>query len=154
MGRTDARVRQRLGPKRTGGVAHWFTRFANRVSEVAGSHWTFVVTILLILVWAFTGPLFGYSSDWQLAVNTGTTIVTFLMVFIIQNTQNRDAKAMHLKLDELLRATPRARKAFMDAEEEDLSEIAREKEIVDRDDPYPPEDTTKNGRPKETAAQR
>lgn len=105
------------------------------------------MVFLVIVIWALTGPLFAYSSDWQLAVNTGTTIVTFLMVFIIQNTQNRDAKAMHLKLDELLRASPRARNAFMDVEEEDLAEIAREKEIVDRADPYPPEDKTRNGKP-------
>jgi low affinity Fe/Cu permease len=83
-----------------------------------------------------------------------TTLATTLMVFIIQNTQNRDAKAMHLKLDELLRATPHARKAFMDAEEEDLAEIAREKEIVDQADPYPPEDKRKNGEPTRLKAPR
>lgn len=132
----------------TGGVTHAFTRFANRIAEVSGSHWTFVLVVLVIAVWALTGPFFGYSSDWQLAVNTGTTIVTFLMVFIIQNTQNRDAKAMHLKLDELLRAVPRARKVFMDVEEEDLAEIAREKEIVDQADPYPPKDKATDGRPR------
>jgi low affinity Fe/Cu permease len=147
MGRGEKRAGQRLGPKTSGGLAHTFTRFANRVAEATGSHWTFLLVFLVIVMWALTGPLYGYSSDWQLAVNTGTTIVTFLMVFIIQNTQNRDAKAMHLKLDELLRASPRARNAFMDVEEEDLAEIAREKEIVDRADPYPPEDKTRNGKP-------
>ena len=95
--------------------------------------------MLVILVWAITGPIFGFSDTWQLVINTGTTVVTFLMVFLIQNTQNRDARAIHLKLDELLRATPKAHKEFMEAEEEDLDEIEREKAIVDRDDPAPPE---------------
>jgi low affinity Fe/Cu permease len=85
-----------------------------------------------------SGPLFGFSDTWQLAANTVTTIITTLMVFIIQNTQNRDAKAMQLKLDELLRGVPQAREAFMDVEEEGLPEIAREKRIVDRDDPIRP----------------
>ena len=142
------RVRRHLGPKRTGGVGHIFTKAANKVSEAAGNHWTFVLMLLLIAAWAVTGPLFGFSDTWQLIANTGTTIITFLMVFIIQNTQNRDAKAMQLKLDELLRAVPNARKAFMDVEDEDLTEIAREKEIVDQDDPYPPEDKQGNGKPK------
>ena len=110
--------------------------------------------VLLILVWGLTGPLFDYSSDWQLAVNTGTTIVTFLMVFIIQNAQNRDAKAIQLKLDELLRAVPRARNEFMDVEDEDLDEIAREKAIVDEADPYPPKDKSRNGAAKRGASPR
>ena len=94
----------------------------------------------MIVSWVVTGPIFGFSDTWQLVINTGTTIVTFLMVFLIQNTQNRDARAIHLKLDELLRATPRARNEFMEAEEEDLDEIEREKAIVDRDDPAPPKE--------------
>jgi len=98
---------------------------------------------MLILVWALTGPMFGFSDTWQLIANTGTTIITFRMVFIIQNTQNRDSKAIQLKLDELLRAVPRARNVFMDVEDEDLTEIAREKEIVDKDDPDPPVDKRK-----------
>jgi low affinity Fe/Cu permease len=141
-------VRHHIGPKRTGGVGHAFTKAANKVSEAAGNHWTFVVMLLLIAAWAVTGPVFGFSDTWQLIANTGTTIITFLMVFIIQNTQNRDAKAMQLKLDELLRAVPKARKVFMDVEDEDLAEIAREKEIVDQDDPYPPDDKSNNGDPK------
>jgi low affinity Fe/Cu permease len=99
---------------------------------------------MLILVWALTGPVFGFSDTWQLMANTGTTIITFLMVFIIQNTQNRDSKAIQLKLDELLRAVPRARNVFMDVEDEDLTEIAREKAIVDKDDPDPPADKREN----------
>ncbi len=103
-----------------------------------GSPWAFLIAVGVILVWALTGPVFNFSSDWQLVVNTGTTIVTFLMVFLIQNTQNRDARAMHLKLDELIRAVPKARNEFMEAEEEDMDEIEREKEIVDEADPAPP----------------
>ena len=150
MAATDKGTREtrRIGPKKTGGIGHTFTKAANKVSQAAGNHWTFVVMVLLIAVWALTGPMFGFSDTWQLIANTGTTIITFLMVFIIQNTQNRDAKAMQLKLDELLRATPKARNVFMDVEDEDLTEIAREKEIVDQDDPDPPKDKLKNGKPK------
>ena len=147
-------VRNRIGPKQTGGVSHVFTKAASRVSEVAGNHWTFLLMVMIIVVWALTGPIFNFSDSWQLFINSATTLITFLMVFIIQNTQNRDAKAMHLKLDELLRAVPQARKAFMDVEDEDLNEIAREKEIVDKDDPYPPDDKQRNGRPKARSADR
>ena len=125
------------------GLSHWFTRAASRTATTMGSPQAFLVAVALILVWALTGPIFNFSSDWQLVVNTGTTIGTFLMVFLIQNAQNRDARAMHLKLDELLRATPEARNEFMEAEEEDLDEIEREKEIVDKDDPNPPADKRK-----------
>ena len=120
------------------GLTHWFTRAASATATTMGSPWAFLLALGIILVWALSGPIFNFSSDWQLIVNTGTTIGTFLMVFLIQNAQNRDARAMHLKLDELLRATPNARNEFMEAEEEDLDEIEREKEIVDKDDPNPP----------------
>ena len=83
--------------------------FARRASEVLGSAWVFVLAISVIAIWATTGPFFDYSDTWQLLINTGTTIVTFLMVFIIQNTQNRDSKAVHLKLDELIRSIDNAR---------------------------------------------
>jgi low affinity Fe/Cu permease len=120
------------------GLSHWFSRFAARAANAAGSHWAFIVTGFLIVTWFVSGPFFGFSDTWQLIANTVTTLSTALMVFLIQNTQNRDARAIHLKLDELLRATPKARNEFMDAEEEDLEEIEREKAIVDRDDPAPP----------------
>lgn len=120
------------------GLSHWFTRAASATATTMGSPKAFLAAVALILVWALSGPFFDFSSDWQLVVNTGTTIGTFLMVFLIQNAQNRDARAMHLKLDELIRATPRARNEFMEAEEEDLDEIEREKQIVDKDDPAPP----------------
>jgi low affinity Fe/Cu permease len=100
-----------------------FRRLAAKISAIAGSAWTFLLAIMVIVTWGITGPLFGYSDTWQLAINTGTTIVTFLMVFLIQNTQNRDSKAMQLKLDELIRAT-RARDSFIDIEDLSDNEIA------------------------------
>ena len=97
-----------------------FRVFARRSSAVLGSAWAFAGAILIIVVWALTGPTFHFSDTWQLIINTGTTIVTFLMVFLIQNTQNRDAKAMHLKLDEIIRALKKARNELVDLE--DLSD--------------------------------
>src|SRR5436190_24348474 len=91
-----------------------FRTFARKSSEVLGSAWAFIGAILIIAVWGLTGPTFHFSDTWQLIINTGTTIVTFLMVFLIQNTQNRDAKAMHLKLDELIRAVQAARNRLLD----------------------------------------
>ena len=79
-----------------------FIRFANRTARVAGSPWAFVACVAIVVIWAVSGPVFHYSETWQLIINTGTTIITFLMVFLIQNTQNRDAAAMHAKLDELV----------------------------------------------------
>lgn len=116
----------------------FFNVCAAKTSTAAGAPLTFAIAMSIVVIWAVTGPLFHYSDTWQLVINTGTTIVTFLMVFLIQNTQNRDSRAIHLKLDELLRAVPKARNEFMEAEEEDLDEIEREKEIVDRADPNPP----------------
>ena len=93
-----------------------FGVFARKTSNILGSAWAFVLAIVIIVVWALTGPTFHYSDTWQLIINTGTTIVTFLMVFLIQNTQNRDAKAVHLKLDELIRALGGARNKLVDLE--------------------------------------
>lgn len=93
-----------------------FRKFAASISRWAGSPWAFIVALLVIVGWAISGPLFGYSDTWQLTVNTGTTIVTFLMVFLIQNTQNREAKAINLKLDELIRAVKDARNNMVDLE--------------------------------------
>lgn len=93
-----------------------FRVFARRSSEVLGSAWAFIGAIAIIAIWAVTGPTFHFSDTWQLIINTGTTIVTFLMVFLIQNTQNRDAKAVHLKLDELIRAIQGARNHLVDLE--------------------------------------
>ena len=97
-------------------VSDAFRVFARKTSSVLGSAWAFAAAILIIIVWAATGPMFHFSDTWQLIINTGTTIVTFLMVFLIQNTQNRDAKAVHLKLDEIIRALGKARNELVDLE--------------------------------------
>jgi low affinity Fe/Cu permease len=98
-------------------VSDAFRVFARRSSVLLGSAWAFGGAVLVIFVWLVTGPTFHFSDTWQLIINTATTIVTFLMVFLIQNTQNRDAKAMHLKLDELIRAIKGARNKLVDLEE-------------------------------------
>ena len=107
----------------------WFRKFDNRTSEVVGSACAFIVATLLVVGWAVTGPFFGWSNSHSLAINTITTIITFLMVFLIQNTQNRDAKAIHLKLDELLRAVGDARTGMVDLEDmtdEELKQLQEE----------------------------
>jgi low affinity Fe/Cu permease len=106
-----------------------FRLFARTSSSVLGSPWAFIAAILIIAAWAVTGPMFHFSDTWQLIINTGTTIVTFLMVFLIQNTQNRDSKAVHLKLDELIRALHGARNHLVDLEklsDEELKKLEGE----------------------------
>jgi low affinity Fe/Cu permease len=106
-----------------------FARFALRVSETAGTPHAFVAALAVIVLWAVTGPVFGWSDSWQLVVNTGTTIVTFLMVFLVQTTQNRESRALHLKLDELIRSQGKARNIFAaleDATDEELAEFEAE----------------------------
>lgn len=100
-----------------------FRRFAQRTSAVTGSARAFTLAVLVILVWGVTGPLFHFSDAWQLVINTGTTIVTFLMVFLIQATQNRDTRAVHLKLDELLRAVEAARTSMVELEDRSDAEL-------------------------------
>ena len=110
-----------------------FRFFAKRSSMMLGSAWAFAAAILIILMWGLTGPMFHYSDTWQLIINTGTTIVTFLMVFLIQNTQNRDAKAVHLKLDEIIRALKGARNELIDLEklaDEELISLEKQFERV------------------------
>jgi low affinity Fe/Cu permease len=110
-------------PKPAVRVADRFRYFASRASERLGSHWAFLGAGAVVVLWLVTGPLFHFSDAWQLVINTGTTIVTFLMVFLIQSTQNRDAKATHLKLDELIRSS-QARNVFADLEDASEEELA------------------------------
>jgi low affinity Fe/Cu permease len=100
-----------------------FHKFAHKTSVAVGSPWASVLAMLTIIVWAATGPVFGFSDTWQLVINTSTTIVTFLMVFLIQNTQNRDAQVMQLKLDELIHALKNARNSLIDLEEMSENEL-------------------------------
>ena len=102
-----------------------FRKLAQKTSAVVGSPWSFMVAVGAIAIWGLSGPMFHFSDTWQLVINTGTTIITFLMVFLIQNTQNRDAKAMQLKLDELLRAVDSARTGLVDLEDLDDEAISR-----------------------------
>jgi low affinity Fe/Cu permease len=94
-----------------------FHSFSKHASDAVGSVWAFLLALLVVIVWGITGPIFDYSDTWQLVINTGTTIVTFIMVFLIQSTQNRDARAVHLKLDELIRAVSKARNRLVDLED-------------------------------------
>jgi len=110
-------------------VSDAFRVFAHRSSVMLGSAWAFTGAVLVILVWIVTGPTFHFSDTWQLIINTATTVITFLMVFLIQNTQNRDAKAMHLKLDELIRALKGARNQLVDLEnlsDEELKKLEKQ----------------------------
>ena len=125
-------------------VSDAFRVFARRSSTILGSAWAFAGALFVILVWGLTGPTFHFSDTWQLIINTGTTIVTFLMVFLIQNTQNRDAKAVHLKLDEIIRALKGARNELVDLEDlsdEDLKRLEEQfkrlRTRAERDDTQP-----------------
>ena len=104
-------------------MEHW--RLAQLISREAGRAWVFILALGTVVLWAGSGPFFDYSDTWQLVINTGTTIVTFLMVFLIQNTQNRDAKAIHLKLDELIKGVKGARTGFVNLEELSDEELER-----------------------------
>ncbi len=109
-----------------------FTRFAKATSTITGKPFTFIAAVAVIVIWAVTGPLFGFSDTWQLVINTGTTIITFLMVFLIQNTQNRDSMAVQLKLDELICAIKEANNDFLDLEDEDDKDLEeRHKKMVE-----------------------
>jgi low affinity Fe/Cu permease len=130
------RWRQRAAP---GGVAEFFRGFARTSSQFLGSPWAFAGAIAVVGAWAVLGPLYHYSDTWQLVINTGTTIVTFLMVFLMQNTQNRDSKAIQLKLDELLRGVQGARTGLVRLEgltEAELVALEKEFEALRR--PQPP----------------
>jgi len=109
-------------------TAGWFTRFANNAAQATGHPSAFVVAALVVLVWGISGPLFNFSDTWQLVINTGTTIITFLMVFLIQNTQNRDSAAIHLKLDELIRSHAQAKNSMLDLEHGDEEVLGKLRE--------------------------
>jgi low affinity Fe/Cu permease len=102
-----------------------FRKFAQKSSNLVGSPAAFLLAVAVIVIWAITGPVFHFSDTWQLVINTGTTIITFLMVFLIQNTQNRDAKAIHLKLDELIRSVEEARNNLVDLEDMSDDELQK-----------------------------
>src|SRR4029078_8084639 len=115
-----------------------FRKFAQKTAQVVGTSWVFILAVLIIATWAISGPMFHYSDTWQLVINTGTTIITFLMVFLIQNTQNRDAKAIHLKLDELIKGVKGARTGFVNLEElsdEELDRLQDEFKRLHRENP-------------------
>ena len=126
-----------------------FRHFARKSSEVLGSAWAFIGAIFIIVVWGLTGPTFHFSDTWQLIINTGTTIVTFLMVFLIQNTQNRDAKATQLKLDELIHAIGKARNRVIGVESEPEERIEHEiRELeAEKDKPSAPSQDERTRRP-------
>lgn len=114
-----------------------FRLLSERIAQLAGTSWSFTFAAGMIVLWAVSGPVFGYSDTWQLVINTGTTIITFLMVFLIQNTQNRDAVAVHLKLDELLRVVGGARTGMINVEQltnAELEQLRRDLEQIGRDD--------------------
>jgi low affinity Fe/Cu permease len=121
-----AQAREEVTQSKT--VRLWFSRFASRIARLVGHPYMFLTAVILLIVWAASGPFFRYSDTWQLIINTSTTIVTFLVVFLIQNTQNRDAKALHLKLDELIRSHVPAHNDMIDIEnlsDEELEELER-----------------------------
>ena len=113
-------------------IKEYFRNFAKSFSGAVGTVWAFGIAVAVIIVWGATGPLFHFSDTWQLVINTSTTIVTFIMVFIIQNTQNRDSRALHLKLDEIIRAVKDARNSFVDLEELSDEELAKLQEQFKR----------------------
>ena len=118
---------------RTSNVRLWFSRFASRTAQLVGHPMAFFASIVMLLIWAVCGPYFHFSDTWQLIINTGTTIITFLVVFLIQNTQNRDAKALHLKLDELIRSHSPANNDLIDIEklsDEELDQLEKQYEAI------------------------
>ena len=119
--------------RKSGGMNLWFSRFASSTAQLVGHPYMFLLAVVVLVVWAASGPLFHFSDTWQLIINTGTTIITFLVVFLIQNTQNRDAKALHLKLDELIRSHHPADDDLIDIQklsDEELDELEKRYEKI------------------------
>ena len=119
--------------RKTGGLNLWFSRFASSTAQIVGHPYMFLAAVIVLVIWAASGPFFHYSDTWQLIINTGTTIITFLVVFLIQNTQNRDAKALHLKLDELIRSHHPASDDLIDIQklsDEELDQLERRYEKI------------------------
>jgi low affinity Fe/Cu permease len=110
----------------------WFTRLTKWTAHASGRSSTFILAVLTILIWALTGPVFGFSNTWQLVINTGTTIVTFLMVFLIQSTQNRDAEAMQIKLDEIIRSIEGAKNELLDLEELEDEDLEQARDVYEK----------------------
>lgn len=117
--------------KNTGDRPGFFTRFTSKTAKVLGHAWVFAAAVAILVVWACTGPLLGFSNTWQLVINTGTTIVTFLMVFIIQNTQNRDSAALHLKLDAIMQELRVTNSKLYEAEDEGEDELERQRKHIE-----------------------
>ena len=111
-------------------MTEWFRHFAHRMSVVAGTPWAFFLALFAVVCWALTGPSYNYSDTWQIIINTSTTIITFLMVFVVQSTQNRDAQAVHMKLDELILATRDTRDSFAFLEDASDEEIKRMRALL------------------------
>lgn len=112
-------------------MARWFAGFSRHVSKVAGHYLTFIVALGFVIVWAVSGPFFGFTETWQLVINTSTTIITFLMVFVLQSTQNRDSEAVHVKLDEIISALDRASNRVLAAEEETEEELDEQRKAFE-----------------------
>jgi low affinity Fe/Cu permease len=117
----------------SGSRPDFFTRFTTKVAKVLGHAWVFSAAVIILIVWAFTGPLLGFSDTWQLVINTGTTIVTFLMVFIIQNTQNRDSAALHVKLDAVMRELRITNSKLYQAEDEGEKELEEQRRRIEQE---------------------
>ena len=126
-------IQAREEVRRTGGLNLWFSRFASSTAELVGHPYMFLLAVVVLVIWSVSGPFFHFSDTWQLIINTGTTIVTFLVVFLIQNTQNRDAKALHLKLDELIRSHHPASDDLIDIQklsDEELDQLEKRYEKI------------------------
>lgn len=126
-------IEARTEVSKSAGLNFWFSRFASATAQIVGHPYMFLAAVIVLIAWAVSGPFFHFSDTWQLIINTGTTIITFLVVFLIQNTQNRDAKALHLKLDELIRSHHPANDDLIDIQklsDEELDELEKRYEKI------------------------